>query len=227
MAKILIVEDDNELAESVVAWLKLQNYAVDRVDCAEDGLQLLNSFPYDLVILDWQLPGMEGIEMCRQVRKKDGIPILFLTGKTGIDSVEMGLDAGADDYIQKPFQVRELGARIRSILRRPKDALPAVLSVEYLSLDLNSHTVSVDDQSVQLSPKEFAVLEFFMRHPNRFFLAKALIDHVWPSDAEISDETVRTVMKNLRRKITPSSKDCVIKNVQGSGYILNTNDGAR
>ncbi|MBA3858169.1 MAG: hypothetical protein C0507_14790, partial [Cyanobacteria bacterium PR.3.49] len=131
-----------------------------------------------------------------------------------------GLDAGADDYLVKPFQVRELSARIRSLMRRPKGLLPTKLKVDYLSVELETRTAIVNNDRVVLSPKEFALLEFLFRHPNRCYGAKALLEAIWPSETESSEDTVRTIMKNLRRKITPQGSECVIKTVQGSGYII-------
>lgn len=221
MAKILIVEDDTELAKSIADWLTLENHTVEHAETGEDGLQLVNGYQYDLLILDWQLPGISGVDVCKQYRRGGGeMPVLFLTGKSGADAIETGLDAGADDYLVKPFQVRELSARIRSLMRRPKGLLPTKLKVDYLSVELETRTAIVNNDRVVLSPKEFALLEFLFRHPNRCYGAKALLEAIWPSETESSEDTVRTIMKNLRRKITPAGSECVIKTVQGSGYII-------
>lgn len=223
MAKILIIEDDKKLAEGVIDWLAMEKHTVDHAESGEDGLQLLTNFSYDLVILDWNLPGIDGLEVCRRLRAGGSeLPILFLTAQTKIENVETGLDAGADDYLQKPFQVRELSARIRSLMRRPKGLLTNTVTAGYLTVELDSHYVGIGDKKISLTPKEFALLEFFIRNPNKFFSSKALLAAVWPSDSESAEESVRTIMFHLRKKITPQGESCLIKTVQGSGYIYET-----
>jgi DNA-binding response OmpR family regulator len=216
MAKILIIEDDKKLAEGVIDWLAMEKHTIDHAESGEDGLQLLSNFSYDLVILDWNLPGIDGLEVCRRLRAEGSeLPILFLTAQSKIENVETGLDAGADDYLQKPFQVRELSARIRSLMRRPKGLLTNTVTAGYLTVELDSHYVGIGD-------KKFALLEFFIRNPNKFFSSKALLASVWPSDSESAEESVRTIMFHLRKKITPQGETCLIKTVQGSGYIYET-----
>ena len=227
MAKILIIEDDKKLAEGVIDWLAMEKHTVDHAESGEDGLQLLTNFSYDLVILDWNLPGIDGLEVCRRLRAGGSeLPILFLTAQTKIENVETGLDAGADDYLQKPFQVRELSARIRSLMRRPKGLLTNTVTAGYLTVELDSHYVGIGDKKISLTPKEFALLEFFIRNPNKFFSSKALLAAVWPSDSESAEESVRTIMFHLRKKITPQGENCLIKTVQGSGYIYETDPAA-
>jgi len=227
MAKILIIEDDKKLAEGVIDWLAMEKHTVDHAESGEDGLQLLTNFSYDLVILDWNLPGIDGLEVCRRLRAGGSeLPILFLTAQTKIENVETGLDAGADDYLQKPFQVRELSARIRSLMRRPKGLLTNTVTAGYLTVELDSHYVGIGDKKISLTPKEFALLEFFIRNPNKFFSSKALLASVWPSDSESAEESVRTIMFHLRKKITPQGENCLIKTVQGSGYIYETDPAA-
>lgn len=220
MAKILIIEDDKKLAQGVIDWLSTERHTVDHAESGEDGLQLLGGFSYDLLILDWHLPGIDGLAVCKRLRA-DGsdMPILFLTAETKVENIETGLDAGADDYLQKPFQVRELSARIRSLMRRPKGLLTNTITAGYLTVELDSHYVMIGDKRISLTPKEFALLEYFIRHPNKFFSSRALLNAVWPSDSESAEETVRTIMFHLRKKITPQGENCLIKTVQGSGYI--------
>lgn len=223
MAKILIIEDDKKLAQGVVDWLAMEKHTVDHAESGEDGLQLLESFSYDLLILDWNLPGIDGLGVCKRLRSQGSeLPILFLTAQTKVENIETGLDAGADDYLEKPFQVRELSARIRSLMRRPKGLLTNTIKAGYLTVELDSHYVLIGERRISLTPKEFALLEYFIRHPNKFFSAKALLSAVWPSDSESAEESVRTIMFHLRKKITPQSENCLIKTVQGSGYIYET-----
>lgn len=222
MAKILLVEDDTELAERLEDWFSLENHTIEVVHNGEDAQQMLGSFEFDVVVLDWGLPGaLTGVDVCRNYRKGGGqAPIIFLTGKGDIPSREEGLDSGGDDYLVKPFDIRELSARVRSLLRRPKGILPTELVVQEVALRLEDRTVSFQGQSVHLMPKQCALLEYLMRHPNRPFGAKALLDAVWPSDSEASEDTVRTCMKTLRRQLGSLGKEELIKTVLGSGYLI-------
>ncbi len=221
MAKILLVEDDKNLALSVRDFLLCDGHTVEHAETGEDGLQLLECFNFELAILDWQLPGIDGLEVCRRLRKqKVELPILFLTALSDIDFIETGLNAGADDYLLKPFHFRELVARIRSLLRRPKGMIATVVHFEYLTVEMESKAVKVEDKKITLAPKEFAILEFLIRNPNRHFSSKSLLKSIWPSDNESSEDSVRTIMHNLKRKITPEGKECVIKTVAKAGYII-------
>jgi DNA-binding response OmpR family regulator len=222
MAKILIVDDDEELVERLTDWLRMENHIVDSVADGKDALQMLRGFTYDVVVLDWSLPGKSGIDVCKQFRHEGGhTPILFLTGKTDIDSREEGLDGGADDYLVKPFDARELSARIRSLLRRPAVSLRTELNVNGVVLDPTRRTATASGVTVQLKPKESNLLEYFMRHPNRMFSSKELLEAVWSSESDASSETVRTWMKFLRRQLTVLGRQDMIKTVLVSGYILN------
>ncbi|MCA0315325.1 MAG: response regulator transcription factor [Candidatus Melainabacteria bacterium] len=221
MAKILLVEDDLELSQRMEDWFSLENHNLEVVHSGEDALQMLTSFEFDVVVMDWGLPGMTGLEVVKQYRKQGGAaPIIFLTGRGEIDNREQGLDCGADDYMVKPFDVRELSARIRSLLRRPKGLLPTELAIKGVKLELETRTVKVGEQSAHLMPKQCALLEYLMRHPNRPFGAKALLDAVWPSDSEASEDTVRTCMKTLRRQLSTLGKEDFIKTMLGSGYLI-------
>lgn len=220
MAKLLVVEDNVELASIVTTWLQAQGYVVDMVHSGEDALQLLGNFSYDCLILDWELPGIEGISVCERYRKKGGTsPILFLTGRSDIDSKVTGLEMGADDYLAKPFEFAELTARIKSLLRRPGGMVQNVLSVPGLSLRTDTHVAVVDEKEISLTPREFSLLEFLLRHQNKAYSSKALLDAVWPLDSALSEDTVRSCMRTLRKKIS-KGEECVIKTVQGYGYVI-------
>lgn len=221
MTKLLLIEDDEELSSQLTKWLDENGYLCEAAFTAEDGLQLLNSFQYDLIILDWHLPGMTGLEMCKVYRNGGGLtPILFLTGQGEIEHKESGLDSGADDYIVKPFEMRELAARIRSLLRRPTGLVVSKLSIKGLSLEVENRNVTNGAKTVRLMPTECALLEFLMRHPDRSYSTKALLDAVWTSQSEASEESVRTCMKTLRYKLMKVGKKDFIKTVLGSGYTI-------
>jgi DNA-binding response OmpR family regulator len=226
MAKILVVEDDIPLANILSTWLETQNYVVDMAYTGEDALQLLSNFQYDVLILDWELPGIAGINVCKIFRQKGGnTPILFLTGKTDISSKVEGLETGADDYLSKPFEYRELGARIRSLLRRPAGILDEVLTLAGLSLDVKSRTAVAFGRGVLLTPREFSLLEFLMRHPDRAFGSKALLDAVWPLDSALSEDTVRSCMRTLRKKISSDAGECAVRTIQSQGYLIESKPG--
>jgi two-component system, OmpR family, manganese sensing response regulator len=222
MAKLLVVEDDKDFGGILVSWLVSENYVVDRVLNGEEALQRLTNSKYDLLILDWGLPGIQGIGVCEEFRQQGGTtPILFLTGRSDLASRVTGLDTGADGYLSKPFDFRELSARVKALLRRPSDWIDNVLKVQDLSLHLNSHTVDISGNVIELTPREFNLLEFMMRHPDQHFSARSLLDSVWPLDSAFSEDTVRQCMRSLRKKISGAGQDCLIKTVTGYGYILN------
>src|SRR5579875_514391 len=219
MAKILIVEDDKQLADMVRTSLLFDHHLVELVGDGEAASTHLRTCDYDLIVLDWGLPGKSGIEICKEFRSQGGrTPILMLTGKAEIADTATGLDSGADDYLAKPFNVRELTARVRALLRRPVGYTETTLTAGNLSLDPIKHRVHRDGQPVPLLPKEFALLEFMMRHPNQVFSPEALLNHVWPSDSEATAAALRTTMKRLRAKIDPDNK--LIRTEHGVGYIL-------
>lgn len=228
MAKILLVEDDTKLVELLKDWFASQGHILEVAVTGGDALQLLNSYEYDVIILDWDLPDMTGFQISRQYRESSGNKvIIFLTGKGGIENKEAGLEF-ADDYLTKPFDVRELSARIKSLLRRPSGLLPVEIRIGDVSLEAKSHTLMVGKSSYQLRAKESALLEFLMRHPNSTFDSRALLDAVWPSDGGGSTESVRTWMKTLRKTLSEAGKEDFIKTVAGSGYMIEFhNDGKR
>ena len=227
MSKLLVVEDNTELASILMTWLTAKGFVVDVVHSGEDALQLLNSFGYDLLILDWELPGIEGIAVCERYRKDGGTaPILFLTGKSDVDSKVEGLESGADDYLSKPFEFPELTARIKSLLRRPRTILNEVLAAPGICLQVDSHLAVVGGKQVTLTPREFSLLEFLLRHQNKTFNSKALLDSVWPLDSALSEDTVRSCMRSLRKKITTDGSECVIKTLAGYGYVIESNQNS-
>lgn len=225
MSKILLVEDELDLSNQIRDWLAREHYLVETIDNGELAYHQLRVSKYDLLILDWQLPGMTGIEICKQYRHTGGkSPVLMLTARSAIDDREAGLDAGADDYLCKPFHMKELSARVRALLRRASGAsVDNVLHLRDISLDPSARRVSKAGLDVKLEPKEFALLEFLMRNRNVVFSADALLDRVWESDTSISPDSIRTYIKALRKKLDSSGQSSLITTVHGLGYRLEEN----
>lgn len=222
MAKILLVEDEFDIYEPVRAHLAHEHHQIEVVTNGREALNRLRFYNYDLIILDLILPGLDGMEVCRKFRKEGGTtPVLMLTARSTTSERVTGLDAGADDYLVKPFEFSELSARARALLRRPSVFSGNVLSSGLITLDLTAHRVTLAGNELQLLPKEFAILEFFMRHPNQVFSQEAIMDRVWKSESDASPETVRTYIRRLRQKITVSGSRCPIQTVHGIGYIYN------
>lgn len=218
MAKLLFVEDDESLAARVKQWLEFEEHMVEHTANGNEALEKLEYFKYELVILDLGLPGMSGIEVLKKFRAKGGnTPVLILTGQNEIEQKTEGLDAGGDDYLTKPFHVKELSARVRALLRRPPEFAGAVLTAGPLVLDTASRRVTVNGSEVVLQPKEFALVEFLIRHANRVVSPDSLLQHVWSSDSEASSETIYTHIKKIRKKLGDNS---IIRTVHGVGYTI-------
>lgn len=208
MAKILILEDNIELAQMVRDSLRQQMHVVEMVHRAEEASDFLKAYPFDLVVLDLQLPDGSGIEVCRQFRLSNTTtPVLMLTGLDTIPEKIIGLDSGADDYLTKPFQTEELLARVRSLLRRQSDSSDK-LSLGNLTIDMNAHSATVQSQSVLLSPREFELLLFFLNHVDQSFDAEALRTRVWGALSDVSRKAVMTTISRLRTKLT--EKGCTV-----------------
>jgi len=221
MAKILIVEDDKELARLIVDWLTSQKYVSEAVHRGNEGLERLKFYKYDAVVLDWDLPEISGPEICRQYRDEGGqAPILMLTGKQELEEKEIGLDSGADDYLTKPFQMRELSARLRALLRRGVEVDRSLLTAGALALNPTTRQVTLNDKTLAMQPKEFALLEFLLRHPNQPFSAEAIMDRVWPSESDASPDTVRLHIMRLRKMIDEPEKQSIIRTLHRVGYML-------
>jgi len=225
MAKILIVEDDPDIATVLEQWLSFERHNIEIVDNGKTALEYLRGLTYDLVILDRGLPEVGGLEICQKYRSWGGsAPILMLTARAEIADKAAGLDAGADDYLTKPFHPQELSARVRALLRRPAVSTGNVRKVGNIVLDPATYRVARSGKEIELLPLEFALLEFFMRYPNQVFSAEALLDRVWPPGSESSPDAVRTVIKTLRKKIDGEGEPSMIKNVHGVGYRLEVLD---
>lgn len=222
--KVLVVEDDPAVAQSLELLLNNYNYAVDIVTDGEEALQIVDAFEYHLVLLDLLLPGLDGIEVCRQLRQKGfRHPILLLTGQGETQQKSLALNTGADDYVVKPFDNHELIARIQALLRRGTTIGKPVLVCGQLSLEPNIRKVTYHDQPLALTPKEYAILELFLRQPETTFSAKAILDQAWSSLESPGEEAVRCHIKELRHKLTAAQapKD-LIQTVYRVGYRLNS-----
>ena len=221
MAKIIVVEDDIELAEMIVRWLEKEHHIVEMVCEGGEGLSRLRHYAYDLAVLDWNLPGMEGIDILRQVRLLSiPVPVLMLTGKADVlDRIE-GLNSGADDYLSKPFHARELLARVGALLRRPQSYVGAADQLKCGRLQLEPGTVVVrrDGEAIRLQPKEFALLQFFMKNPGKYFTAEKLLALVWENESDASREALTTCVKRLRKKLDLEGEESFIRNIHGAGY---------
>lgn len=221
MAKILIVEDDLDFCAGIVDCLTGEGHTVDSANEGKEGYDRLRFYHYDIVILDWQMPGMTGPEICAAYRKNDGrAPVLMLTGKDQIKDKTTGLDAGADDYLIKPCDPDELRARVRALLRRPAQYQETVITFGPLTVDPTKHKTWLAEKEISLSPREFALLEFFMRNPDQVFSAEALLNRVWSSDSDVSPDVIRVFITRLRTKLEIEGKPSMIQTVHRLGYQL-------
>jgi DNA-binding response OmpR family regulator len=214
MAKILLVDDDEDLGRLVKTFLSKEHHIVEVAANGDDAQHLLNVSSYDILILDWMLPGMSGIDLCRWYRKSGSAPVIMLTGKGAIVHREEGLDAGADDYLTKPFSMKELAARVRALLRRPV-AIQMELAVGEYLLHPPTLTVTKAGQNIHLPPREFALLEFLVRHPSEIFKPEALMVRVWRSDSETTTDSLRTCIKQIRKRLDDEK---IIETIPGAGY---------
>lgn len=219
--KVLLVEDDEIFVAALAANLASQNYTVESVTDGQQGWQYAQATVYDLIILDINLPGLDGISLCRQLRTVHYKgAILLLTAQDNAHSKVAGLDAGADDYVVKPCTTEELAARIRALLRRPHEITNPILHWGALQLDPSTCQVSLDSKEITLSPKEYGLLELFLRNPQRIFSNAMLLERLWGFEETPGDETIRTHIKRLRRKLKSAGAEGVIENVYGMGYRL-------
>ena len=219
--KLLVVEDDKAIASALKEGLEDESYAVDAAYDGEEGFLCALNDEYDAIILDIMLPEKDGIEVCRELRS-NGIttPILMLTARTGNQDVVLGLDVGADDYLSKPFSFEILLARIRALLRRPRDKQDEILRVGDLTLDPSSRQVVRQGKPINLTNKEYAVLEYLMRNPDRTLSKQSIISHVWDFDADILPNNVELFIMFIRRKVDKPFDSALIHTVPGVGYRI-------
>jgi two-component system OmpR family response regulator len=219
--RLLVVEDNPGMASLLVRSLRREGYAVDAVDSGEDALWSVRENEYDGVVLDAMLPAPDGFEVCRQMRVEGRwAPVLMLTARDTVPDRVRGLDAGADDYLTKPFALAELYARLRALTRRDPLERPVTLTVGDLSLDPVTRVVRRGDTSISLSPKEFALLQELMRHPGEVLTRSHLIDHVWDFAYDGGSNVVDVYVRYLREKVDrPFGRD-TIRTVRGAGYRI-------
>ena len=223
LARILVVEDDTTLRQLISAYLMEGDHDVH---CAADG-QTARAYmklnDYDLILFDWMLPDLTGIELCQGYRAAGGkAPVMLLTARNDKYDKATGLDAGADDYMVKPFEQVEFQARIRALLRRPGafGKQSSVITIRELAIDTVKKTVARSGQEIELRPREYALLEFLMRHPGQSFTAEALFTRLWNTDAIAAQETVRMHIMTLRKKIDDKNDDPLIVSMRGRGYKI-------
>jgi two-component system, OmpR family, copper resistance phosphate regulon response regulator CusR len=218
--RLLIIEDEPGIAGFLRDGLEEEYFAVDIAHDGKTGLDLAMTNEYDLLIIDWMIPGISGIEVCRQIRKSgNGVPILFLTAKDTLEDVVFGLDAGANDYIKKPFEFEELLARIRVQLRH-KNRVEESLSVGTLSINPVTHQVFNATTELTLTPKEFALLEYLIRNKDRVCTRSRIIEHVWDIHFDSDTSVIDVYITFLRRKLESVGCGNIIQTIRGVGYIV-------
>jgi DNA-binding response OmpR family regulator len=219
--RILVIEDEKDLANAVASGLKRQAYSVDVAYDGTEALQLIEVNTYDLLLLDLNLPGVDGLDICKRVRTVDStIGILILTARASQDARVQGLDLGADDYLVKPFHFPELLARVRAILRRKGEVRKIILRVDDLILDPNAFIAYIGDQHLVLTTKEFALMEYLMKNVGCIISQEELLEHVWNEDANLFTQTIKVHINNLRNKLKSFGKENIIRTVKGRGYII-------
>jgi two-component system phosphate regulon response regulator PhoB len=222
--KLLLVEDDRALAELLIWHFTRQEFAVRRSADGEEALLLAEEETPDVVILDWMIEGISGLEVCRRLRRKEAtanVPIIMLTARGEEADRIRGLETGADDYVTKPFSPNELIARVGAVLRRVRPALAGeTLNYGELEMDVAAHKVRRGGRPVPLGPTEFRLLRHFMEHPGRVFSRERLLDSVWPHDAEIDARTVDVHIRRLRKALNEGGGADLIRTVRSAGYAL-------
>jgi len=224
--RLLLVEDDTALAELLTWHFEREEFEVRRTSDGEEALLMAEESPPDIVILDWMIEGLSGIEVCRRLRRKAdtaNVPIIMLTARGEETDRVRGLETGADDYVTKPFSPRELVARVGAVLRRVRPALAGEqLSYGDIEMDIVSHKVRRGGTPVALGPTEFRLLKHFLEHPGRVFSRERLLDSVWGHDSDIEARTVDVHIRRLRKAINAEGRDDIIRTVRSAGYALDS-----
>ncbi|NOY98038.1 MAG: response regulator transcription factor [Chloroflexi bacterium] len=221
--RILIIEDDQAILKLLQRGLAYEGYIIDTATDGRSGLLMARDHQPDLVILDWMLPGMDGLEVCHRLRTGGEIPILMLTAKDTIQDRVQGLDAGADDYLVKPFNLDELLARIRALLRRTQEKRIPVLKFADLTLDTGSRQASRGSRMISLTAKEYELLELFLRHPRQVLTREVIFDRVWGYDFGGESNVLEVYIRYLRQKLEAEDEPRLIYTVRGVGYVLREN----
>lgn len=219
--RILIVEDEARIAQFVERGLIYEGYRVNVARDGQTGLQIARDNPPDLVILDWMLPGLDGLEVCKRLRAASDVPIVMLTAKDDVKDRVIGLDAGADDYLVKPFSIDELMARVRAQFRRvTPTSRPEILRFAELTLDTGTHRAHRGDRAIDLTAKEYELLELFMRNPRQVLTRDVIFDRVWGYDFGGESNIIEVYVRYLRQKTEQEGESRLIHTVRGVGYVL-------
>ncbi len=219
--RLLLAEDDQSLRNVLVRILEKNNYCVDAVDNGRDALEFLQTGFYDAVIMDIMMPYIDGVTVVSRIRAdKNTVPVLLLTAKSEIDDKIIGLDTGANDYLTKPFDVRELLARIRVLTRKADIQQSNLISFGNVMLDTNAFVLSTSKGNYQLSNKEYQTMNMLMRNPNKVISASEFLERIWPEDSIAEENTIWTYISYLRRKLESIDADITIHTIRGAGYIL-------
>lgn len=220
--RVLVVEDEDPVRELLAATLEGAGYKVLEASDAEQAKQLLGDQSPELLLLDWMLPGMSGLEFTRWLKREEGlkdIPIIMLTARGEENSKVVGLEAGVDDYVTKPFSTRELLARIKAVMRRVGADRSDLIKIDSgLQIDLTQHRVTAEDTAIHVGPTEFRLLHFFMTHPERVYSRSQLLDQVWGRNVYIEERTVDVHIRRLRKALEPYGFDGLVQTVRGVGY---------
>ncbi|HHH35364.1 MAG TPA: phosphate regulon transcriptional regulatory protein PhoB [Gammaproteobacteria bacterium] len=227
--QVLLVEDEAPLREMLKFALSKEDCEITEAADASEGLARLRERRPDIILLDWMLPGMSGLEFLRHIRREVAlrdIPVIMLTARGEEDDRVRGLQAGADDYLGKPFSTRELKARMEAVLRRASPAREGLLVAGGLRLDPAGHELTADGQPVSLGPTEFRLLRFFMSHPDRVYSREQLLDNVWGQNVYVEERTVDVHIRRLRKALAPSGHDGCIQTVRTVGYRFSTQAGS-
>jgi two-component system, OmpR family, copper resistance phosphate regulon response regulator CusR len=219
--RVLLIEDNRRLSAALKAQLEKDGYTVDALLDGAEGLAYAVEIPYDLIILDIMLPKRDGLTICRELREEHiNTPVLMLTARDTVSDRILGLDSGADDYLVKPFDLNELRARLRALLRRSAEQKTSVLTVGDLKVDPATHFVERGGRSIELTGKEFALLEFFVRHPNRVITREMIESHVWGADFRGASNIIESYIHRLRRKIDDPFETRLLETIREVGYRL-------
>ena len=225
---ILVVEDDADISSLLRFSLENTGFSVFESPSAEAAMQILTARRTDLVIIDWMLPGMDGLNLTKTLRNRadtEKIPIIMLTARSEEADAIQGFDSGVDDYITKPFSPRELIARVNALLRRSTDGARSLIESNGMSLNTHNHSLQINDENLYLKPREYGLLQYLMKNPNRILSRNQLLDGAWGRSVYVEERTVDVYIVRLRKKLEPSGKSGVIKTIHGVGYVYNTTSG--